>query len=44
MARTEVTKSITAYIKEHSLQNAENKRKLQELQDEWRDREAEAPP
>jgi chromatin remodeling complex protein RSC6 len=28
MARTEVTKSITAYIKEHSLQNAENKRRI----------------
>ena len=28
MARTEVTKSITAYIKEHSLQHAENKRRI----------------
>ena len=28
MARTEVTKSITAYIKEHSLQAPENKRKI----------------
>ena len=28
MARTEVTKSITAYIKEHSLQHADNKRRI----------------
>jgi upstream activation factor subunit UAF30 len=28
MARTEVTKSITAYIKEHSLQHSENKRHI----------------